>query len=381
MERKKFRAAALQISPVFMDKKRSIEKYCEFIVQAGREGAQLIVTPETGIPTYPYWRTNFGYTSPKTVGPWKETVLAYYENSVRIPDDIGPLCRAARTAKATCVIGCSEQDTRPGSCTLYNTMIFIGPTGELLGRHRKLMPTHTEKIFWGNGDASDIFVLETDLGRLGGLICFENHVFWFKAALAIQGEEIHTACWPGWYQYVGDDRSVRDMSGIPGPAHLCDQDSALREYAFSTQTFVISSSLILPQEQIPDDFSFKNTMNARWAIGGSCIVNPWGMYLVEPTLNREAILHAEIDMGERIIAKNIIDTMGHYARFDLITLNVRDHPWTPVGNHQASFMHIADQIGEDKLSAIARKCDISMDKLTAVLEELKGLRGLSAESR
>ena len=313
----------------------------------------------------------------RLVGPWKETVLAYYENSLRIPDDIGPLCQAARSARATCVIGCSEQDTRPGSCTLYNTMIFIGPTGDLLGRHRKLMPTHSEKIFWGNGDASDLVVVETDLGRLGGLICFENHVHWFKAALAVQGEEIHAACWPGWYRYVGDDLSIRDMSGTPGPAQLCDQDSAVREYAFSTQSFVISSSLILPGEHIPDDFFFKNTMNARWAIGGSCIVNPWGMYLVEPTLNREAILHAEIDMGERIIAKNIIDTMGHYARWDLITLNVRESPWTPLGKHERGLLHMADHIDEDTLSMIARKCDISMDKLTSVLEELKRANSLN----
>ncbi|MBW2148908.1 MAG: carbon-nitrogen hydrolase family protein [Deltaproteobacteria bacterium] len=377
--KKKFQAAALQISPVFLDKKRSIEKYCDFIVQAGREGADLIVTPETGIPTYPYWRNNFGYTSPETVKPWKDTVVAYYENSVRIPDDIGPLCRAARSAKATCVIGCSEQDARPGSGTLYNTMIYISSSGEILGRHRKLMPTHTEKIFWGNGDASDLVVVETEMGRLGGLVCFENHVYWFKAAMAAQGEEIHAACWPGWWQYVGDDRTVRDMSGTPGPAHLCDQDSALREYAFSTQTFVISSSHILPEDQVPDDFPFKKTMNARWAIGGSCIVNPWGMYLVEPVLNRELILHAEIDMSERIVAKNIIDTMGHYARWDLITLNVRGNPWTPTGKQDSGpLLRAAGHMDEDNMASIAKKCDISMDKLAAVLEELKTLDSRSA---
>jgi len=180
---------------------------------------------------------------------------------------------------------------------------------------------------------------------------------------------------------VGEDRSARDMSGTPGPAHLCDQDSALREYAFSTQTFVISSSLILPDEQIPGDFFFKNKMNAKWAIGGSCIVNPWGMYLVEPTLNQETILHAEIDMGERIIAKNIIDTMGHYARWDLITLNVRDKSWTPLEKHKTSLLYIADQISEDMLSMIARKCEISTDKLMTVLEEMKRLNSLNTPSR
>ena len=370
-DRRKFRAAALQIAPVFMDKKRTVEKYCEYIIQAGREGADLIVTPETGIPTYPYWRNNLGYASPETVRSWKDTVLAYYDNSLRIPEDTVELCRAARAAKAICVIGCSEQDTRPGSGTLYNTMLYISSTGEILGRHRKLMCTHTEKAVWGNGDASDLVVMETELGRLGGLICFENHVYWFKAAMAAQGEEIHAASWPGWYQYVGDDRSVRDMSGSPGPAHLCDQDSAVREYAFSTQTFVISASHILGEDAVPDDFPYKEVMNTRWSIGGSCIVNPWGMYLVEPTLNEEAILSAEIDMGERIIAKNIIDTMGHYTRWDLVTLNVRKSPWSPTADRERNDAHaLLAGLDDEKMDVIAKRCEVSVDKIEAILKEI-----------
>ena len=130
---------------------------------------------------------------------------------------------------------------------MYNTLLFIGSNGEILGRHRKLMPTHQERFFWGRGDASDLRVFDTSFGRLGGLICFENHMTLLKAAMAIKGEEIHAAVWPGWWSYGGEGNSVRDMTGSEGPLHSSDQDCAIREYAFETQTFVVSASLYLPE--------------------------------------------------------------------------------------------------------------------------------------
>jgi len=255
--------------------------------------------------------------------------VEYYHNSLRIPDDAEELCRAAKGADAYCVIGCSEQDDRLGSRTLFNTMLFIDRHGEVMGRHRKLMPTYQERVFWGQGDAGDLRVFETDIGRLGGLVCFENHMTLLKAAMAMKGEEIHAMGWPGYWKYSGPGKAARDMSGEVGPYHLCDQDSAVREYAFETQTFVVSSNLYLPVKAVPDDFPFKETANFRWAVGGSSIVNPFGMYLVEPVFNKETILYAELNMDDRTVAKAVFDCMGHYSRWDVVSLQLREEPYGP----------------------------------------------------
>ena len=323
-EKRTLRACAAQISPVFMDKKASVAKVAETIVEAGRRGVDLIVTPETGIPVYPYWRNNFGYTDPESAKLWKNTVVEFYDNAVRIPGpETEELGRAARSAGLTAVIGMNEQDDRPGSRTLYNTMLFLGRDGEILGRHRKLMPTHQERIFWGRGDASDLRVFETPFGTLGGLICFENHMTLLKAAMAVKGEEVHAACWPGYWAYGGPGNTVRDMTGARYPLHHSDQDAAVREYAFETQTFVVSASLFLSEDQIPDDFPYKETTNWKWAMGGSAIATPFGTYAAEPLFGREGLVIADLDLADRIVAKNVFDCMGHYTRWDVAQLRLR----------------------------------------------------------
>ncbi len=323
-KKRNLRACAAQISPVFMDKKASVEKYAETIREAGRQGVDLIVTPETGIPVYPYWRNNFGYTDPESARLWKETVVRFYDEAVRIPgpetDELG---RAAKAAGLTAVIGLNEQDDRPGSRTLYNTMLFIGPDGEIMGRHRKLMPTHQERIFWGRGDASDLRVFDTPFGVLGGLICFENHMTLLKAAMAVKGEEVHAACWPGYWAYGGPGNTVRDMTGSHYPLHHSDQDCAVREYAFETQTFVVSASLFLTEDDVPDDFPYKKTTNWKWAMGGSAIATPFGTYAAEPLFGKEGLVIADLDLADRIVAKNVFDCMGHYTRWDVTQLRLK----------------------------------------------------------
>lgn len=321
--KKGLRAAAAQISPVFLDKKKSVQKYAETLVEAGRQGVELVVTPETGIPTYPYWRSGFGYTDPESAKPWKETVAAFYDQAVRIPGpETEELGKAARSAGLTAVIGLNEQDDRPGSRTLYNTMLFLGSDGEILGRHRKLMPTHQERIFWGRGDGSDLRVFDTPFGALGGLICFENHMTLLKAAMAVLGEEVHAACWPGYWAYGGPGNTVRDMTGKRYPLHHCDQDAAVREYAFETQTFVVSASLFLDESEVPDDFPYKETTNWKWAMGGSAIATPFGTYAAEPVFGKETLVVADLDLADRTVAKNVFDCMGHYSRWDVAQLRL-----------------------------------------------------------
>ena len=358
------KAAAIQAAPVFLDKRRTIEKYADLIQAAGREGAQLIVMPETAIPGYPYWRGSFTFTDTASAKDWRETVVAYYRESVNIDRDLAPLQKAARAASAYCVVGISEQDDRVGSQTLYNTMVYLGKDGAILGRHRKLMPTYQERFFWGMGDASDLRVFDTAIGRLGGLICFENHVTLFKAALAAKGEEIHAASWPGYWRYTGEAMSTRDMSGEVGPWHTCDQDSALREYAFETQTFVVSANLIQPAGSVPDDFPYKARSNFSSSVGGSAIVNPFGMYLVEPTIGKETIIYAELRMDDRIVAKNIFDCMGHYSRWDVVSLNLREEGWSPV-SQEARSKPSAERLGE-----LAEKYGMRKEALDALFKDL-----------
>jgi amidase/nitrilase len=368
-EKRVIRAAAAQVSPVFMNKKATVEKFADAIAEAGREGVDLLVTPETGIPTYPYWRNNFGYTTPESAELWKKTVVDFYDQAVRIP---GPetelLCRAAASARLTAVIGLNEQDDREGSATLYNSMLFIGRDGQILGRHRKLMPTHQERFFWGRGEASDLRVFDTEFGKLGGLICFENHMTLLKAAMAVKGEEVHAACWPGWWSYGGQGNSVRDMTGSVRPLYLSDQDCAIREYAFETQTFVVSSSFYLAEEAVPDSFPYKKTANWKWAMGGSAIVNPFGAYQAEPVFHREALVVADIDLRERIVAKNVFDCMGHYSRWDVVSLHLRGEDFGPTVPPSAP-----RRISFERIESLAQKHQLSAEKVESLLRELQAM--------
>jgi nitrilase len=361
-------AAAAQIAPVFMKKKESIEKYAEAIREAGKRRVDLLVTPETGIPTYPYWRNNFGYTSPESAALWKDTVVSFYDQSVRIPGpETETLSKAAAAARVVAVVGINEQDDREGSATLYNTMLFIDRDGTLLGRHRKLMPTHQERFFWGRGEASDLRTFDTHFGKLGGLVCFENHMTLLKAAMAAKGEEVHAACWPGWWSYGGKGNSIRDMSGDVRPLYLSDQDAAIREYAFETQTFVVSSSMYMPETAVPDDFPFKKTAAWKWAMGGSAIANPFGAYVCEPVFHREELVVGELDPRDRIVAKNVFDCMGHYSRWDVVSLRMSDEDCGPTGPTRVR------RIRWEQLERVAEKHALPPEKVEAIARDLEGL--------
>jgi amidase/nitrilase len=317
---------------------------------------------------YPYWRNNFGYTSTESAALWKDTVVAFYDQSVRIPSrETEVLSKAAAAAGVVAVVGLNEQDDREGSATLYNTMLFIDRDGSLLGRHRKLMPTHQERFFWGRGEASDLRTFDTHFGKLGGLICFENHMTLLKAAMAAKGEEIHAACWPGWWSYGGKGNSIRNMSGEVRPLYLSDQDSAIREYAFETQTFVVSSAMYLPESAVPDDFPYKKTAAWKWAMGGSAIANPFGAYVAEPVFHREELVIAELDPKDRIVAKNVFDCMGHYSRWDVVSLRLSEEDHGPTGSTRAR------RIRWEQLERVAEKHSLPPEKLESIARDLEEL--------
>ena len=348
------KVAAAQVAPVFMDKEATIDKACRTIEEAGKEGARLLVFSETFVPGYPYWR------GLQPISRWSDLMVEYQKNSLEIPSgDTDVLCDAARDADIIVALGCSEMSDRLGSETLYNTILFIDNEGEILGRHRKLMPTHAERIIWGMGDISDIQVFETAIGNIGGIVCYEHHMTLQKAAMAVLGEEIHCAVWPGWWvmeRHPGAKRRYR-----PGdPTHLCDIEHAIREYAFETQTFVISVSQYIPDDEMPDycrDFNI--------AAGGSCIVNPAGVYLVEPVFDREEIIYAELDADDRRHTKAYFDALGHYTRWDLLRLDLRGDPMDPLTEESAVW-----ELDEDTITLLAEKYGLEPEDIINLIDEL-----------
>ncbi len=346
--------AAAQVAPVFMDKEATIDKACRTIAEAGRAGAKLVVFSETFVPGYPYWR------GLQPISRWSDLMVEYQKNSLRIPSgDTNVLCDAARESDIIVALGCTEMSDRRGSETLYNTILFIGNDGEILGRHRKLMPTHAERIIWGMGDASDIRVFETPIGVIGGIVCYEHHMTLQKAAMTVLGEEIHCAVWPGWWvmeRHPGAKRRYR-----PGdPSHLCDIEHAIREYAFETQTFVISVSQYVPDDEMP---AYCRDFNI--AAGGRFIVNPPGVYLHEPVFDREEIIYAELDADDRRHTKAYFDALGHYTRWDLLRLDIRGEPLDPLTEESAVW-----EMDEDTIDELAERYGLTPEELAKLLEEL-----------
>jgi amidase/nitrilase len=210
------------------------------------------------------------------------------------------------------------------------------------------------------GDAADIRVFPLDIGVVGGLICYEHHMTLLRAAMAIKGEEIHCAVWPGWWKV---DKHLGGKSPEPG-SETCDIEPAIREYAIENQAFVVSSSWFLKPEDVPADL--RDSMRYNLAVGGSCIVNPAGLYLKGPVFNEESIVWADIQAEERRLAKAYFDCLGHYARFDLLSLNIREQAYAPTGTRVPGAEPAEPQRDPD-LRRLAYRYGIRVEDLEAYL--------------
>ena len=317
---KKIRVGAAQISPHFFDKKMTLDKTCHYIREAGKMGIDLLVFPEVYFCGYPFWRG--------AVSVRQSTELAAKMIGSAIMwngEEATKMAETARKAKVNCVIGCNELSDQPGSRTIFNSLIVISREGLVVGRHRKLMPTHSERVYWGMGDASDIRTFKMDIGNIGACICYEHHMTLLRAAMAVKGEEIHCALWPGWWKVDGH---LGAKVAEPGST-TCDIESAIRQHAIENQVFVVSSSWYLKQEDIPPELS--DVIKYNLAVGGSCVVNPSGIIIEGPVFNREAIIHAEIDLTERDLTKAYLDGVGHYSRPDVLSLRIHDEAWSMTG--------------------------------------------------
>jgi nitrilase len=280
-----FKAAAVQAAPVFLDRDASVEKACSLIDEAGKNGARLIVLPETFIPGGPYWAWHL----PMREGARFAAEL--YQNAVDVPSDTTVrLGEAARRANAYVVIGVNERDGK----SLYNTLLYFDPEGRLIGKHRKFKPTGPEKLVWGDGDGSTHKVYDTEIGKLGGLICGEHNMVLPGYALAAMGEQVHVAAWLGF--------TLADVSMA---------EIASRNHAIAYNTFVVCSQLVVGEDvfsRLGIDKS-QQPVQAWSAIieGGS------GKVLAGPLgLDEEGIVYGEIDLNKGIPKYFVADSTGHY---------------------------------------------------------------------
>lgn len=361
--RDKVKVAVAQIAPVYLDKQGTIEKACRYIREAGDNGAELVVFPESFIPGYPAYFT-VGYETDPHI--WTDFMIAVQDNSVLIPgEDTAILGEAAREAGTYLVIGCSELDNRPGSRTVYNTLLYIDRKGDVLGKHRKLMPTYTERIYWGMGDGSDLRVFDTDIGRLGGLVCWENHMPLIRSSVLYQGEDFHVAVWPGNWKR-GTDKLL-DADTSPGGA-ACNLQSLIKVHAFESGAFVLSACGYLEAEDFPanwDNIKDSDHMNYDWASGGSSIVNPGGRYLAEPNFEKDALIYAECHANQIKAVKAVYDSLGHYSRWDVAKLQLNSEEQNPFTNGIFSA-----GIKKEQLQRISDKYQIEPEKLQDIILEI-----------
>ena len=368
--REKVKVAVVQASPVFMDKKQSIKKACKLIKQAGKNGAELVVFSEAYIPGYPAFYT-VGYETPPH--EWTDFMVALQDNSILIPgEDTEILCKAASDAGTYLVIGCNEIDDRPGSCTVFNSLLFIDKYGKVMGRHRKVMPTYTERVYWGMGDGSDLNVYDTEIGRIGGLICWENHMPLARVAMINQGEEFHICVWPG--NWKRGSEKLLDADTSEGGA-MCNLQNLIKVHAFEAGAFVLSACGYLDKEDFPKRWEYirdSSHMNFCWASGGSSIVNPGGRYLVEPNFEKDAILYTECYANQIKATKAIFDSLGHYSRWDILQLQInRKNRLDPqVYNTSAS---TTAELPTGEIKRISEEYEIEIDKVERLIEEIKNI--------
>ena len=297
------RAAVVQAAPVAFDREFTLAKVRRLALDAAGRGANLIVFPEAFVSAYPRGMT-FGAVIGNRTAEGREWYRRYWESSVDVPGETVDLIgEIARDAAAHLVIGVIERD----GGTLYCTVLFFAPNGSYLGKHRKLMPTASERLVWGMGDGSTMPVFDTAIGKLGAAICWENYMPLYRTALYAQGVQL----------YVAPTADSRE-SWI----------ASMRHIALEGRCFVLSSNQFARRSDYPVDYpsDLPSDPAAIVTRGGSCIVNPLGEVIAGPVYDEEAIVTADLDLNDVIRGKFDLDTVGHYARPDVFELVVNTRP-------------------------------------------------------
>ena len=310
-----FKAAAVQASPIYLDAKATVDKACDLVVEASTQGARIIAFPEVFVPAYPYWSW---IMNPVTGSSFFERL---YHNSVDIPGpEVQTLCESAKKNDCYIVIGVNERGPKKLG-TIYNTNITINPAGEIIGCHRKLVPTWAEKLVWSGGDGSTLKVHDTDVGMIGTLACGENTNPLARFTLMAQGEQVHVA------NYIGlptapKEYNMAEAIKLRGMTH-----------SFEGKIFTIISCSTVSEEIISEMERFvpdakKLLTRKNGAFSG--IIGPDGNLMGDGLIDDEGIIYAEIDLNRCIQPKQMHDILGHYNRFDIFDLRVNIAKQEPV---------------------------------------------------
>jgi len=297
--------AIIQHAPRVLDREATLDKALQLIAEAAAQGAQLLVFPEAFVPGYPAWIWRL-----RPGGDYQRLL----ENAVDLAqNDLAKLRAAAAEAGVTVVVGVNERDGSIGRTTLYNSVVVIGPRGEILNHHRKLMPTNPERMVWGLGDASGLRVIDTPVGRIGTLLCWENYMPLARFALYAQGVDIHIAptydSGEGW---IGTLQHIAREGGC----------------------WVVGAGVALRNKDLPEDFPSRETLyppDEDWINpGDSVVVAPGGEIVAGPLRERQDILYADVDPSRAAISRRTFDVAGHYARPDVFTLHVNREAQSPI---------------------------------------------------
>ena len=351
----KIKVAAVQASPIYMDREATVEKACRLIEEAGDRGAKIAAFPESFISGYPFYYVTL-LSNPFAED--KKRFVELYKSAVEVGGpETEKLCRAARKSGIYVVIGVNEKD--PLSIgTLYNSQLFIDRQGNLLGVHRKLAPTLHEKLVYANGDGSSLNVFKTDRGEMGGLICGEHANSLAKFSLIARGEKIHIASWAGFPQDIFPKAQNESVL------------FRIRQHAHEGKVFVISSSGHCSQEMI-DCLCNTKEEKARLKPGGGCtaIVDVNGEFLAGPLYDKEGMVFAEIDFEKIVEAKMVHDVLGHYSRFDVLSLNFNDGKLEPI--HYGDRTNVRNDHAEGAIELLKNKIDDLNRRLDLILERKK----------
>ncbi|NQZ27838.1 MAG: carbon-nitrogen hydrolase family protein [Colwellia sp.] len=298
------KVAIIQEAPYVLDKIRTIKKAAELINSVAAQGAKLIVFPEAFIPGYPAWIWRL-----RPGGDWttnEELHVRLLKNSVDLSsDDLKPMLEAAKDNDVTVVCGINERDNLNSQATIFNAVITINGQGKIINNHRKLMPTNPERMVWGMGDGHGLNVLDTPVGKIGSLICWESYMPLARYSLYAQGLEIYIAP-----TYDSGEAWVGTMQHI----------------AREAKCWVLSCGVALERKDLPKDFPKLDELypiDEEWINpGGSLIVSPSGEIISGPLSKEKGYLIADIDVELAASSKRALDVAGHYARPDIFTLQV-----------------------------------------------------------
>jgi nitrilase len=301
------KAAVVQAASVAFDCEATLDKTERLAAEAAANGAKLVVFPEAFISAYPKG-LDFGCRIGQRKPEGREDFRRYWASAIDVP---GPaterLAALARDNGIHLVMGVIERDRG----TLYCTVLFFSPEGELLGKHRKLMPTATERLVWGFGDGSTLPVFDTPYGGLGAVICWENYMPLLRTAMYSKGITLY--CAP-----TADDRDT----WLPTMQHI----------ALEGRCFVLSACQMTRRSDYPEDYALAEEVAPDTILmrGGSCIIGPLGQVLAGPVFNEETIVYADLDLAEVPRSRLDFDAVGHYSRPDIFTLTVNERPQSPV---------------------------------------------------